>query len=412
MGGIVANIIGDSSRAARQCSLSLLSSLRRAVLVGYSRVHLVSDTMNILVFVCQLVINVLQFLLGLFGPNKIITYARLPDETVFPPIVFHTPASSTSRHTVPYSAHTLANAPPLFSFCDKELGPWALARYKLAIQHLGVENRTCPRAVEPYWRLLVGHINDNVYNGEPWVGTVMDAVAFLLKLLLHDILPAQRVVIEYPVLWASQRGDRNLVVKNGDDKTNGIGQEFKTSPVLEYHDHGFSEDHFLQPGIRLENEQAVLAKMGLHIDKMIKEKNPNARFGIITSAVDCYVVERAETTIYNRTVHGIAISERIPLSPASHEGSRSASAITLHLGLLIPPDVISYHEPRDPSRHAGVQQWTKLKSKLSKFVTERDRLPPGGGEAADGGGAGLRRRRGTGGTHENDVEGNGEEGKG
>ncbi|KAJ7281674.1 hypothetical protein C8J57DRAFT_1500362 [Mycena rebaudengoi] len=99
-----------------------------------------------------------------------------------------------------------------------------------------------------------------------------------------------------------------LVVKNGDHKITSLAQEFKTSPILEHYNLGLSQEHFFQLGTLMENERAILIKIALHMEKMVSEGNPLARFGIIVSAVDCYVVERAETYIHGRSVRGIAIS--------------------------------------------------------------------------------------------------------
>jgi hypothetical protein len=92
----------------------------------------------------------------------------------------------------------------------------------------------------------------------------MDAMAFILKFLLHDMIPSVRVVIEYPVLWASQRGDRTLVVKNGDHKITSLAQEFKTSPILEHYNLGLSQEHFFQLGTLMENERAILIKVAVN----------------------------------------------------------------------------------------------------------------------------------------------------
>ncbi|KAJ7281675.1 hypothetical protein C8J57DRAFT_1500363 [Mycena rebaudengoi] len=72
----------------------------------------------------------------------------------------------------------------------------------------------------------------------------------------------------------------------------------------------------------------------------------------------------------------------------------------------MPSDIVPYHQPRDPSHHASPLQYLTLKRDLSRFVEDRDHLPPRGRDAAAGEG-GARQRGGDGDGGESDDAGGG-----
>ncbi|KAJ7512379.1 hypothetical protein B0H11DRAFT_479756 [Mycena galericulata] len=122
--------------------------------------------------------------------------------------------------------------------------------------------------------------------------------------------------------------------------------------------------------------------------------------------------------VRGRRCPGLAVSDRIPLSPSSVDGGRSQSLATLLLGLLIPPHIVP-DPPRDPAMHARPEDWTFI---IKNLPGDRGRGggrgkgrggSGGGGRSGSGGGGGGRggaqdrrhRRHGGGGRREGEGEG-------
>ncbi|KAJ6559074.1 hypothetical protein DFH09DRAFT_1083693 [Mycena vulgaris] len=276
------------------------------------------------------------------------TYEDLPKLLIFPPIHYNSVHTNTASHTASYAARFPAVDPPRFVYCDRRLRSYALSRYENAIRKLGIEKRACPPQIS-YWNVLIDHcIEEDEYNGEPWVGSLMNDLVFFLKPLVRDMLFGTALIIEYPVIFASQRGDRGWVLKKAEVKDTGIAVELKTTLVLDLHD------------MKADNIQ----------------HNPISPFWAFAAATD----------IQGNTLPGLAISERIALSLSSVDGSpsKSKSLATLILGMMMPPNIVPYHDARDPAIHGEQRDWDKLEPQLDQML--------GGHGRGLGGGVGRRAR--------------------
>ncbi|KAJ6591151.1 hypothetical protein DFH09DRAFT_195007 [Mycena vulgaris] len=90
------------------------------------------------------------------------------------------------------------------------------------------------------------------------------------------------------------------------------------------------------------------------------------------------IVRPASAIVDGRSFRGLAVSDRIALSPSSHSGSPAKSLAALLLGLITPDAVVPDHPERDPSLHGLAPDWARLQQEI--------RMHWGAG----GGGAGLR----------------------
>ncbi|KAJ6569621.1 hypothetical protein B0H19DRAFT_1066322 [Mycena capillaripes] len=262
---------------------------------------------------------------AVFTPPKQTTYRYLSRKTIFPAI----PYKQKSTSIAPYSAP--ADNPPRFVYPDSNLGPSVLSRYDKAINSLGIENH----------------------------------------------LPSKRKPVANPARTPRrcQQGDRSLVLLRQDVKEIGLGKELKTASVLEQHDVEFSRIMLLPNG-PLHDAQAMMVGLGLHVQKLSSEVK-DARFGLLVSAIDCYVVEL----------------DRIPLSSSSVDGKPSQSLITLLIGMLMPDDIVSHHDARDPSLHARPGDWATLGQHLNAMYNVGTQGQARRHQGGHGGVIGMGRRR-------------------
>ncbi|KAJ6604801.1 hypothetical protein DFH09DRAFT_322687 [Mycena vulgaris] len=325
------------------------------------------------------------------------TYDNLATRTLFPTLTYH----DLSTHTAPYSGRTTITNPPRFSYYDPHIRAHVLSRYRTAIQRRHLEKQACPPDVEYLWKGVLGHIKDTPYTDEGWVGSLMDSVVSVLRPLVRDMSdPGASLKMEYPKLFASQRGDRNLVLMKGAD---GIGEGLKTTAVLNRYWPDFSGALILEEG-KLTDAKAVLMKLGIQLLLLQEAGVQNVRFGLIITGLECYVVELAATTLHGQHLRGVAISDPIELSNSSMFSDGGVqSVVTLILGLLMPPSIVPYHEDRDPAHHAPPSDWTGLRKLITDQVLRR---VGGGGGVGGRGGIGDEGLRGR--SHGNEGPGAGD----
>ncbi|KAJ7454677.1 hypothetical protein FB451DRAFT_650782 [Mycena latifolia] len=330
-----------------------------------------------------LFLPVAAFILAIFACRFLapspLTYSRLGQATLFPVVK----CGSANTKTASYNPRTYSPDPPRFVYNDPSVGYDALARYGNVLNALEMQRRVCPPQTLDSWRPVLKHLEKIKYHDERWVDTLLDHITSFLMPLVEDILPGE-LEYQYPELSEGQQGGRNIVVEMEHPRINhGIAEESKCTPVLNKL-YGDITCPMVLPNGKLEEEKAVMVKIGLQLQKL-RTRVPTARHGLILSGTDCYVVELCQTTVGGTVFPGLAVSNRIALSPSSEDDSPVQSLATLVLGLIIPPTVLPYALPRDPSSRADRKT---IEAGLKALIARGGANGAGGGGAVGGGGSG------------------------
>ncbi|KAJ7512380.1 hypothetical protein B0H11DRAFT_479760 [Mycena galericulata] len=212
-----------------------------------------------------------------------LTYATLARSTIFPRIDCNTETGASARYTARFPADDL----PRFAYNDPHLASYAISKFDKAIEALGVQNRACPGDSAVLWKVVTRHIVKGGYTREDCASSLMSHISSFLGFLLEDLLPDAELFTRYPALWASQKGDLNFIVET--TKGRGI-TGIKCTKVLDKLDHELTTATVFPEG-SLQHAQGILMKMGLQLQDLQRTSVTTARFGVIVSGTDCYVVE-------------------------------------------------------------------------------------------------------------------------